>query len=156
MCRCSVSIPRTSRPARRSRSAVQARWSGEIRTPLRSLRLEDVRAAWLRRPGDPVVNSTLRPESREFAVQQALAEVSPLFLKSRCGLRGWVVIAMSPLRDLVEARREQVKAVAARHHASRVRLFGSVARGVRTGTGTFSMSLSTCEPDRRPAGAGHP
>jgi predicted nucleotidyltransferase len=36
---------------------------------------------------------------------------------------------MSPLRDLVEARREQVKAIAARHHASRVRLFGSVARG---------------------------
>jgi uncharacterized protein len=36
---------------------------------------------------------------------------------------------MSPLRDLVEARREQVKVVAARHHASRVRLFGSVARG---------------------------
>jgi predicted nucleotidyltransferase len=36
---------------------------------------------------------------------------------------------MSPLQDLVQARREQVKAVAARHHASRVRLFGSVARG---------------------------
>jgi predicted nucleotidyltransferase len=36
---------------------------------------------------------------------------------------------MSPLRDLVEARREQVKEVAARHHANRVRLFGSVARG---------------------------
>lgn len=36
---------------------------------------------------------------------------------------------MSPLRDLVHARREQVQAVAARHHASRVRLFGSVARG---------------------------
>jgi uncharacterized protein len=36
---------------------------------------------------------------------------------------------MSPLRDLVEARREQVKAVAVRHHATRVRLFGSVARG---------------------------
>jgi predicted nucleotidyltransferase len=36
---------------------------------------------------------------------------------------------MSPLRDLVQARREQVRAVAARHHASRVRLFGSVARG---------------------------
>ena len=42
---------------------------------------------------------------------------------------GGVVTGMSPLRDLVEARREQVKAVAARHHASRVRLFGSVARG---------------------------
>jgi predicted nucleotidyltransferase len=36
---------------------------------------------------------------------------------------------MSPLQDLVQARREQVKAVAARHHGSRVRLFGSVARG---------------------------
>jgi uncharacterized protein len=36
---------------------------------------------------------------------------------------------MSPLRGLVTARREQVMAVAARHHASRVRLFGSVARG---------------------------
>jgi predicted nucleotidyltransferase len=36
---------------------------------------------------------------------------------------------MSPLQDLVRARRDEVKAVAARHHASRVRLFGSVARG---------------------------
>lgn len=36
---------------------------------------------------------------------------------------------MSPLRSLVSARREQVMAVAARHHANRVRIFGSVARG---------------------------
>jgi uncharacterized protein len=36
---------------------------------------------------------------------------------------------MSPLRGLVTARREQVIAIAARHHANRVRLFGSVARG---------------------------
>ena len=36
---------------------------------------------------------------------------------------------MSPLRGLVSARREQVMAVAARHHANRVRIFGSVARG---------------------------
>jgi predicted nucleotidyltransferase len=36
---------------------------------------------------------------------------------------------MSPLHDLVHARREQVMAVAARHHGRRVRLFGSVARG---------------------------
>jgi uncharacterized protein len=36
---------------------------------------------------------------------------------------------MSPLQELVQARRDQVKAVAARHHAIRVRLFGSVARG---------------------------
>jgi uncharacterized protein len=36
---------------------------------------------------------------------------------------------MSPLHDLVHARREQVIAAAARHYGSRVRLFGSVARG---------------------------
>lgn len=30
---------------------------------------------------------------------------------------------------LVESRRDQVMAIAARHHASRVRLFGSAARG---------------------------
>ena len=34
-----------------------------------------------------------------------------------------------PLRRLVESRREQVMAIASRHHASRVRLFGSAARG---------------------------
>jgi uncharacterized protein len=33
------------------------------------------------------------------------------------------------LRTLVESRRQQVVAIAARHHGSRVRLFGSVARG---------------------------
>jgi predicted nucleotidyltransferase len=36
---------------------------------------------------------------------------------------------VSPLRGLITARREQVIAVAARHHGNRVRLFGSVARG---------------------------
>ncbi len=34
-----------------------------------------------------------------------------------------------PLRVLVESRREQVLTIAARHHADRVRLFGSAARG---------------------------
>lgn len=34
-----------------------------------------------------------------------------------------------PLRVLVESRREQVMAIAARHHASRVRLFGLAACG---------------------------
>ena len=33
------------------------------------------------------------------------------------------------LRVLVESRRDEVLAIAARHHASRVRLFGSAARG---------------------------
>jgi len=37
--------------------------------------------------------------------------------------------ASESLRALVESRREQVMVVAARHHASRVRLFGSAARG---------------------------
>ena len=37
--------------------------------------------------------------------------------------------ASGPLRLLVESRREQVLAIASRHHASRVRLFGSAARG---------------------------
>ena len=37
--------------------------------------------------------------------------------------------ASVPLRRLVESRRDQVMAIASRHHASRVRLFGSAARG---------------------------
>ena len=37
--------------------------------------------------------------------------------------------ASGPLRLLVESRRDQVLAIASRHHASRVRLFGSAARG---------------------------
>jgi len=54
-------------------------WSAEIRTPLRSLHLQDVRAAWLRRPGDPVVGAALRPETREFAVQQARSTLTALY-----------------------------------------------------------------------------
>jgi hypothetical protein len=54
-------------------------WSAEIRTPLRSLRLQDVRAAWLRRPGDPVVDSVVAQESREFAVQQARSTLTALY-----------------------------------------------------------------------------
>lgn len=54
-------------------------WTAEIRTPLRSLRLEDVRAAWLRRPGNPVLDFALREESREFAVQQARSTLTALY-----------------------------------------------------------------------------
>ena len=49
-------------------------------------------------------------------------------LRASSGLREWV-IEISPLRGLVMSRRKQVLDVAARHHANRVRLFGSVARG---------------------------
>jgi predicted nucleotidyltransferase len=37
--------------------------------------------------------------------------------------------ARERLRDLLEERREQILAAAARHHGRRVRVFGSVARG---------------------------
>jgi len=60
-------------------SGTGTEWSAEIRTPLRSLHLRDVRAAWLRRPGDPVVDSAVRPESREFAVEQARSTLRTLY-----------------------------------------------------------------------------
>ena len=37
--------------------------------------------------------------------------------------------ALRSLRTTVEAKREAIKAAAARHHGRRVRLFGSIARG---------------------------
>lgn len=38
-------------------------------------------------------------------------------------------VGKTPLRELIEARREDIKAVVARHHGRSVALFGSVARG---------------------------
>src|SRR5690242_14096540 len=35
----------------------------------------------------------------------------------------------APLRELVEARREEISAIVARHHGTSVAIFGSVARG---------------------------
>lgn len=35
----------------------------------------------------------------------------------------------TPLRELVEARRVEIKAIVARHHGRSVAIFGSVARG---------------------------
>lgn len=35
----------------------------------------------------------------------------------------------TPLRDLVEANRDKIKAIVARHHGRSVAVFGSVARG---------------------------
>ena len=37
--------------------------------------------------------------------------------------------ATRPLRDLVDARREEIRAIVARHHGRSVAVFGSVARG---------------------------
>jgi predicted nucleotidyltransferase len=38
-------------------------------------------------------------------------------------------VATRPLRDLVEAHRDEIKAIVARHQGRSVALFGSVARG---------------------------
>jgi hypothetical protein len=38
-------------------------------------------------------------------------------------------VEATPLRELVEARREEIKAIVARHHGRSVAIFGSVARG---------------------------
>jgi uncharacterized protein len=38
-------------------------------------------------------------------------------------------VARGPLRDLVDARRDEIRAIVARHHGRSVAIFGSVARG---------------------------
>lgn len=38
-------------------------------------------------------------------------------------------VAVRPLRDLVEAHRDEIKAIVARHNGRSVAVFGSVARG---------------------------
>jgi predicted nucleotidyltransferase len=38
-------------------------------------------------------------------------------------------VGARPLRELVEARRDEIKAIVARHHGRSVAVFGSVARG---------------------------
>lgn len=38
-------------------------------------------------------------------------------------------VQATPLRDLVEAHREEIKSIVARHHGRSVAIFGSVARG---------------------------
>ena len=38
-------------------------------------------------------------------------------------------VRRTPLRELVEARRNEIKAITARHHGRSIALFGSVARG---------------------------
>src|ERR687897_2023586 len=58
-------------------------------------------------------------------------------------------VEATPLRELVEARREEIKAIVARHHGRSVAIFGSVARGAeRPGSDIdFLVELS---PGTRP------
>jgi predicted nucleotidyltransferase len=54
-----------------------------------------------------------------------------------------------PLRNLVDAHREEIKAIVARHHGQTVALFGSVARGDERSTSGIDF-LVELEPGTRP------
>ncbi len=58
-------------------------------------------------------------------------------------------VALHPLRRLVEAHCEEIKAIVARHHGRSVALFGSVARGDE-GPGSDIDFLVELEPGARP------
>lgn len=58
-------------------------------------------------------------------------------------------LATRPLRDLVEAHRDEIKAILARHHGRSVALFGSVARGDERPDSDIDL-LVELAPDARP------
>lgn len=60
-----------------------------------------------------------------------------------------VDLAPTRLRELVDAHREEIKAIVARHHGRSVAIFGSVARGDE-GPGSDIDFLVELEPDARP------
>jgi uncharacterized protein len=58
-------------------------------------------------------------------------------------------IGTKPLQKLVEAHREEIKAIVARHHGRSVALFGSVARGDEHPSSDIDF-LVELEPGTRP------
>lgn len=58
-------------------------------------------------------------------------------------------VATRPLRALVEAHRDEIKAIVARHHGRSVALFGSVARGDEQPNSDIDF-LVEMAPDARP------
>jgi len=56
---------------------------------------------------------------------------------------------MKPLRELLEAHRDQIKGIVARHHGRSVAVFGSVARGDETPGSDIDL-LVELEPGTRP------
>ncbi|MGE5857413.1 MAG: nucleotidyltransferase family protein [Solirubrobacterales bacterium] len=58
-------------------------------------------------------------------------------------------VALRPLRDLVEAHRDEIKAIVARHHGRSVAIFGSVARGDERPDSDIDF-LVELEPEARP------
>jgi predicted nucleotidyltransferase len=58
-------------------------------------------------------------------------------------------VGTKPLRQLIEARRDEIKAIVARHHGRSVALFGSVARGQERQDSDIDL-LVELEPGTRP------
>ena len=58
-------------------------------------------------------------------------------------------VAVRPLRKLVEARRDEIKEIIARHHGRSVSIFGSVARGDERPESDIDF-LVELEPHARP------
>ncbi len=58
-------------------------------------------------------------------------------------------MGMKPLRELLEAHRDEVKGIVARHHGRSVAVFGSVARGDETPGSDIDL-LVELEPGTRP------
>lgn len=58
-------------------------------------------------------------------------------------------VALHPLRHLVEAHRDEIKAIVARHHGRSVAVFGSVARGDEHPDSDIDF-LVELEPGARP------
>lgn len=58
-------------------------------------------------------------------------------------------VALRPLRELVDAHRDEIKAIVARHHGRSVALFGSVARGDERPDSDIDF-LVELAPDARP------
>ena len=53
-------------------------------------------------------------------------------------------VGATPLRELVEARGEEIKAIVARHHGRSVAIFGSVARGDERPGASKNRTSCTC------------
>jgi uncharacterized protein len=58
-------------------------------------------------------------------------------------------VEIKPLRELVDAHRDEIRRIAARHHSRSIALFGSVARGDETPTSDIDF-LVELEPGTRP------
>lgn len=58
-------------------------------------------------------------------------------------------VAMRPLRKLVDAHLDEIKAIVARHHGRSIALFGSVARGDEHADSDIDFLIELA-PDARP------